>query len=364
MSSNPYIRPGLEATRSQIPDPGIEVEDWLDKLGDLLDGKRPQGRAHQAYDLLALWAKLQRIEPNLLAKHGGEADLKRAKVFVDEKGRELAQLALTVPNTDAWLEEAQALAESYEDLIDPVQRAELAENLLADLDDAELAVYAAKRIGLVDAELNQQLVTCAKWVAEHADFFLAAAVHVQAVGMAFRPDLCEWDAELARTADKFVRVLDAQEIAEAELSFANQPRVDRAVIRHLFSFARKKILAFPHAWLTKGRNLAAFSATDAETEVSRPGGLLRWMSPEEAMSAVLVIPEEFAGNEMLSVTFLQSDGKPALALVGQLVLLASVASIVGESAKAVFTLRGLRTALLDLKLEVGEDRVLWIPEEI
>src|SRR5438309_912817 len=121
MSSNPYIRPGLEATRSQIPDPGIEVEDWLDKLGDLLDGNSVQGRAHQAYDLLALCFKLKRVRPELVAKHGGDAGLKRGEAVVTEKGHNLAQLALTIPNPEAWLKEAQALAASYEDLIDPVQ---------------------------------------------------------------------------------------------------------------------------------------------------------------------------------------------------------------------------------------------------
>src|ERR1019366_8722029 len=128
MSSNPYIRRGLEATRLHIPDPEIEIDDWLDKLGDLLDERSLQRRVHQAYDLFALCAKLKRVRPTLLAKHDMNGVLKSAEAIVAEKGHDLVQQALTIPNPEAWLQDAPNLVDSYEDLIDPSQRAELAEN--------------------------------------------------------------------------------------------------------------------------------------------------------------------------------------------------------------------------------------------
>lgn len=348
-----------------MPDPVIEVDDWLERLCDMLDRRGPPGRAHQAYDLLALAAKLRRVRPELLAERGGGQDLARAEAAIGEKGRDLVRLALTIPNPEGWLEEARALAESYEDLIDPVRRAELAENLLADLDDAELVAYAARRLGAGDAELDRELEACAQWVTEHADAFLAASVHVQAVGLALRPDLAEWDPALARTAEKYKLVLDALEAAEAELSFANQPRMDPAAVRYLFSLARKKVLAFPASWLVERESAAAIAAAGARSEVPRPARLLKWASPDGTASAYLVIPEQFAGGEgreAVAVTFFQADGRPAVSLAGQAVALASVPMAIDESARAEFDLGRLRAAGQDLMLEVGPDRIPWIPE--
>jgi hypothetical protein len=355
----------LEATRSQIPDPDIEVDDWLDKLGDLLDERSLQGRAHQAYDLFALCAKLRRVRPALLAKLDGNAVLKRAEAAVAEKGHDLAQLALTVPNPGAWLQEAQTLVDSYEDLIDPVHRAELAENLLADLDDAELVMYSANRIGLIDAELKRDLESCAQWVAEHADFFLAAAVHVQAVGMSLRVDLGEHDPELARTAEKFVQTLDAQEIVEAELSFANQPRVDRAVVRQAFSFARKKSSALSevapvvgtHEWFELPDSIMAAAKAGPAPDVV----YLDWRSPDHDCTATLVFDPQ--GTDPVRVNFYHGTALAEI-LVGQRALLAGVDAempidLQGNADFARDLLRQARSQGYSLTLQVGSD--FWEP---
>jgi hypothetical protein len=364
MSSNPYIRRGLEATRLQIPDPEIEIDDWLDKLGDLLDERSLQRRVHQAYDLFALCAKLKRVRPTLLAKHDMNGVLKSAEAIVAEKGHDLVQQALTIPNPEAWLQDAPNLVDSYEDLIDPAQRAELAENLLVDLDDAELVMYSANRLGVNDAALKRDLETCADWVAKHADFFLAAAVHVQAVGMTLRPDLGEQDPELARTAEKYVQVLDAQEIAEAELSFANQPRVDRAVVQQMFSFARKKSalsvvvpVAGAHEWFEWPDSImAAAKAGPASDEVH-----LDWRSPDHKCTATLVFDPQ--GTDPVRVNFYHGTALAEI-LAGQRAVLAGVDAgkpidLQGNADFARDFLQQARSQGRHLTLQVGVD--FWKP---
>src|SRR5262249_40086186 len=136
--TNRYVRPDLSATREQVPDPRLPVEAWLDRLGDILDGVASGGSAFQAYGLLALGAKLRRVRPELLAELTDGGELRRAEGRLEESGRPLACLALTVPNPGAWLQEAKMLAASYRQVIDPSQRADFAAHLLADLDDADL----------------------------------------------------------------------------------------------------------------------------------------------------------------------------------------------------------------------------------
>jgi hypothetical protein len=231
--TNRYVRFALAATRAQVPDPELLVEAWLDRLGDILDGTAAGGSACRAYDLLALWAKLRRVRPGLAAALAAGDELARADERLREAGKPLAQLALTVPNPGAWLQEAKMLAASYRQVIDPEERADFAAHLLSDLDDADLACYAARRLGVEDAALNRELAACGDWLARHADCFLAASVPVQALGLALRPDLAAFDAALAETAEKYVRVLDALEIAEAGLSFADQPLLDRQTAEEL-----------------------------------------------------------------------------------------------------------------------------------
>src|SRR5947209_883474 len=109
MNANRYVRPGLSATRDRVPDAALEVGCWLDQLADILEGTDAQGPVDEAYDLLALWGKLRRVRPELLADPEAKGDLARLEGLVAERGPELAAQALAVPNPQGWLEEARAL---------------------------------------------------------------------------------------------------------------------------------------------------------------------------------------------------------------------------------------------------------------
>src|SRR5262249_7297041 len=157
--------------------------------------------------------------PELVAESQGGEALGQATKLLQTEGPRLAGLALTVPHPAAWLQDARALEGSYEDVLDPADRAAWAERVLADVDDADLVLHAAGRCGVADADLERDLEASAAWLVGHADSFLAAGAWVQAVGQALRPDLAAADPGLGRTADKYVVLLDALEAAEAELSF-------------------------------------------------------------------------------------------------------------------------------------------------
>src|SRR5579885_91149 len=233
MGSNRYVRLNLTATQNHIPDPAIEVEVWLDRLEELLACWGPKPDPLDCYDLLALWARLQRTRPDLLAQLEGNQELAGAETLLAERDPELARLALTVPDPPTWREETRALEASYEELIDPVERSTLAENLLTDLDDAELVLHSARRHGVDDPQLDKELQVCRTWLMRHADLFLAASVFVQAVGMTFRPELADEDYDLALTALKYERILDAAEEAEAELAFVGLTPFNPSVLKAL-----------------------------------------------------------------------------------------------------------------------------------
>jgi hypothetical protein len=201
---SPYLFPDLTATRGGIPDPLVEVDCWLSQLQDVLDAG-PE-TADEAYDLLALWAKLRRARPELIEQLEGMQVLAQADAMLAARGSDLASQALTVPNPRMWLLAVQALDQAFEDVGLAEARSTLAEGLLTDLDDATLALYAARRHGIDDRELESELEPCLDWLAENAGLFLPAAVHVQAMGMSLRPDLAEFDYGLAVTALKYVDI--------------------------------------------------------------------------------------------------------------------------------------------------------------
>ena len=143
----------------------------------------------------------------------GDRPARRTRTIAGPAGR-----ALTRPNPAAWLGEARQFEEAFDSVIDHAELPVWAEHLLTDLDDATLVAWAARHFGAADDELETQLRDCETWLEEHADLFLACAVYVQGVGQTLRLDLPDADWYLARTADKFVVLLDEQEAAEERLT--------------------------------------------------------------------------------------------------------------------------------------------------
>jgi hypothetical protein len=364
MNAEPYVRPSLGATRDGVPDPATEVGAWLEQLDDLLAGRTPQGGAHDAYDLLAATARLRRCRPALLAELGASPLLDRAGEALAAVGPDLARRALTVPNPDAWLAEARALDDAWDDVDDPAGRTACAARLVADLDDADLVCVTAARLGEDDAELARALDGCDRWLADHADAFFHASVWVQAVGLALRPDLPEFDVVLARTAEKYVVLLDAFIAAEEELAFAGQPPLPPGVARLLrlggVADHGPAVLHFPN-WLNITRAKAGAAARQAP-----PAGLRlrRWSAPGGAFFAELVLPGPVTdpARTPLRLFFSDSAGESARALARQPVRLASVPGVIDDEGRVLFTLQDFAGAPDERRLEVGDPPQFWREE--
>ena len=368
MNDSPYIFPELTATRDRVPDPLVEVERWLSQLQDLLDSG-PE-TAGEAYDLLALWAKLRRVRPELIEQLGGlEASAQAAAVFT-ARGTDLASQALTLHHPPKWLEEAQMLEQAFERLWTAEQRRVLAECLLTDLDDTTLVLYTAGWLGVEDRELESGLEPCLRWLAENAELFLPAAVHVQAVGMALRPDLPEFDYGLAVTALKYLDVLRATSVAEEELALAHVPQLDPADARRLAARCQQQRLAaarvaFLSVLAVKLRERMRRVPFARAGEAGPQAPLLWWVwsSPAGDMTARLTIPPEPVADERVMLEFLDAVQQRATGLAGQTATLHGVEAAIDPSGKATFLLSQLLETGQPLVLQVGPEQIEWLLSE-
>jgi hypothetical protein len=295
--------------------------------------------AIEAYDLLALWPKLRRIRPELIEQLGGmEASARVAAVFT-ARGTELA---------------SQALAEC----------------LLTDLDDTTLVLYAAGWLGVEDRELESGLEPCLRWLAENAELFLPAAVHVQAVGMALRPDLPEFDYGLAVTALKYLDILRATRVAEEELALADVPQLDPADARRLAARCQQqRVAAARVAFLSvlavklRERMRRVPFARAGEAGPQAPLLWWVWSSPAGDMTARLTIPPEPVADERVMLEFLDAAQQRATGVAGQTATLHGVQTIVDPSGKATFLLRQLLESDEPLLLQVGPKQIEWMLSE-
>jgi len=229
-----YVRDRLSATRKHIPDPTLEVDQIRDRLGDALDGVLTEAPEEQSYDLLASWAALMRVRPDLVDARNARNELAAAKEIISATPGRLAELALAFPNPSAWLAAAKQFAESLKGFVEAEQETCTACDLLTDLDEADLVAYAVRAYGYPALELERQLGECNEWLAENATCFCAAGVLVQAVGQALSPDLAQIDPALGRTAEKYAHILDALEMVEADLRLEGSDVFDLEALEHFY----------------------------------------------------------------------------------------------------------------------------------
>ena len=363
MNESPYVFPSLTATCHGIPDPLVEVDDWLSHLQDVLD-TGPE-TADEAFDLLALWAKLRRVRPELIEQLDGLDALSQVDVLLAEQGTHLAGQALTVPHPQGWLEETQALQQAFEEVGPAEDRSELAERLLNDLDDAQLVLYAARRREIQDLDLESDLDDCAQWLAEHAELFLPAAVQIQAVGMAMRPDLADFDYGLAVTALKYLDILRAAELAEEELALAHVPQLAPADARRLaarFHEQRQQIAAIRLSVIIvelRDRMRRLPVARAGETVPFAPPYWCQWVSPAGDLTARLTLPSQPAADEPVMLEFLSPAQERATSLADQMVTLHGVRATIDSSGKATFLLSQLLETDQLAVLRVGPEQVEW-----
>ncbi|NLY02007.1 MAG: hypothetical protein GXY83_38480 [Rhodopirellula sp.] len=384
MSGNPYVRDGLSAVRENR----IEVEElldqWLATLADALGGDTREGPQLLAYDLLALAGRLKRVRPELLASVDVNGVFQQATHRIGRRQQELVSEALEVPNPAEWREEAQRLSESYERPISPIERARWARELIEDLDDAELVLEAATRVGNTDSKLAGELQGCRGWIEDHAADFLAAGTFVQTVGLMMRPDLAAWDEALAGTAEKFLLLLDAVEDAEAELSFESIAPLDRGELiatleslksdpipippvpgrdRHAEPSIGVCASPAPRTWIPEPSYAIAAAGPPAPVEYP----VFRWFAPDGSLTARLTIPPTFRGgeDEQICVEFqgAEAERPPATQLSGSLVKLDGVPARVNADALAFFRAGELRAAGPSAlpTLELGDPPVRWSP---
>lgn len=384
---SPYVRPALQATAQRRVDPGVEVSLWVDRLSHALEGGLADEPAEQAHELLVNWAALQRVRPELLEEAEAEPVLREAGRRLEADARLLIARArpsnrdAAQAEAEAWLTAARALDESYElDAPDDGEdEATRANDLLREIDDAELLIWALSRwalrgprnwpigrsetgLGFLTTahlqsltqsddptrELAAAIKPCLNWLRDRSDVFIAAAALVQAVGLALRPNLAYTDRALAATAEKFTWLLDACQHAETDLA-----------LHGLLPLTAEELLVLPEIgpvfeaayWLPPVTDpVRAAAAEPAEPTVHWRG---LWRSPDGRLAAHLVVPARPAAGEQQSLTlaFYDERGEPAGDFAADRVELAGIATS-AEGGVACFTLGQLRAGGASPELKV------------
>ncbi len=331
MPSNLYVRENLPATRKGVCDPSSVVDVRLAKLADMMEGWYPHGADLRAYDFLATLAWLERIRPEILTGLDTDNMVEAARRRLELEGQEFRERAIRVPKPEGWIEQAKELQASYEELIDPVERAELARRLIEDLDDAELVDLTVTRAGCADQALREALEGCRSWYRKNADVFLAAGTYAQTVGLALKPDLVAVDPALGRTAEKFVQVLDALEDLEAECEWTDLPGFNG---EELGSILERYTAGREIASREPGRDPRVIGALPVDPPVAAPmpqpevfalaaagndtaREYAEWQSPDgrsRAVSEIFGTPA--SSNEPVVVYFYDDHDRPAHTLIG------------------------------------------------
>jgi hypothetical protein len=216
-----------------------------------------------------------------------------------------------------------------------------------------------------DLELEEQLDDCDAWLARNADLFLAASVHIQAVGMSLRPDLEQHDYGLAVTAIKFQDLLRAALVAEAEVLMSDVKPWPADSIQHLSAelYSEKLVHAFA-AWriAQRGRHGDQLLAAAAGDIVRQPIPHWTWRSPVGDYRARLVAPASISPSgpaSRLVVMFFDADGERASGLGGQPVKFCGVESVVDVAGRAEFAAHDVVHSEEVLKLLIGAEQTEW-----
>ncbi|MCL6502784.1 MAG: hypothetical protein K6T86_08870 [Pirellulales bacterium] len=364
-TASPYIRESLRDTRLGLADPRPLVAGWIQEASELLGQAVAAGEQEPelARKLAAAHLRLRRVRPELLENaEAGQVTEGLARWF-KQHGPEVAAL---LPRLDvsAWQRDAAALDASYEEDWQPEQRTALAEKLLKELDDAQLVAQACEEAGFEDAQYGEQLEVCDAWCLMHADLLLAAATHVQAVGLALRPDLLDVDAQLALSAVKYEAILDAAVEMEQTLGLRCAPEEAEAIQPWVRPFLATQPRVRPAAPQPAGypRSLLPQIVALAAEQAPPAPQLLCWQSPDGAYRACLALPRRVPDPaEPLVVAFSTAAEQPAEHLAGTAVTLAGAAAAIDSQGKARWTLRSLTDTGEDLVLTVGTPPVAWLP---
>lgn len=369
-SADRYYRCGLRATREGRMDPRPLVRQWREQLRDGLRGGRGSGSAQDLATLLIGWARLRRVRPELLAEAEAIVVLEQAERLGDAAGLEMLQRVVGQADLSGWMNVARRLSASYEEEPDTQLQERLSKQLIADLDTAELVTFAAGYFsgGRLGRASRRDLDEYVSWVHEQAADFLPAIMEVQTVGAAIRPDLPEFDPELALTAEKYIWLLDDAEDAEAEFAMEHVGAlITPGALREFLKQRRTEVARRPapsplraSKWLPE----TAYTIAAAVQKAAPSYRAYRWTSPDGSLTAWLTIPPTLRGTdeERLCVEFREAGPARSAAtrLAGMQALLAGVAARIDARGMAFFRLGELRAAeAAGPILHVGDPPVVW-----
>lgn len=239
MTNNPYIRMNLTATKNGVIDPQVEVDGCLD---DLERYERDDDK-DAPFMLLAAHLRMKRMDPKYWP-----ADFNPDRRFDDQFLKACLETLNEWLLYD-WCFDLECLDESYELNLNPAEftdsdRAEMAEAIIRKLDNVELVGMAGdlKRVtpDAAYATISDQINEWRQAVMDNSVDFLAAACFIQALAATIRPDLDNWNYDLAVTAIKFDVLLDTFEDAEAELAMPAFTANDRKTILALMAQFNKE----------------------------------------------------------------------------------------------------------------------------
>ena len=332
-----FQRPVLRATQAKVPDPLAEVETLLDRASGVLEGQFDDEPNQRAYEMLALWGALSRVQDKLLSRADKDKVQRDLDVQIRQHGKHLAPEAIEILNPAAWLKSAKALTDlMVQEPIPAEQAVGSACDLLQDLDEADLVLAAAEELDAGDPALAKQLRECLNWAIACPDVFLPGAVFIQAMAATFKAALENDPSPIAATCDKYVFLLDALEHAEADMRMESDRKFDP---KDLKRFLKEK---WETSWLPMPQERVLAAAKG-----SRPPGVsvLYWDEPGSRRYARLITMSAQSAsneNESLVVKFVLKSEKPCTALAGRRITLAGITSKIRKDGTARFRLDDLR----------------------
>jgi hypothetical protein len=200
-AKNDTIRRAVELIAGEVP---AILSSWKHTR------EMPDLRAEDAVDLLVAWAHLHRFDPKYLPENLWE----RISTAIDTDGAMLVRCVPEALDAAGWVPAMRNLKEQVDEAVtDEECQAADAEALLLfqQLDDAELALWGARRIqrdqGMAHSEtlarFEEALATCWAEFMVNLGVFFGVDAYASGLLRAYREDLLGYDVELWSTIDKY-----------------------------------------------------------------------------------------------------------------------------------------------------------------
>lgn len=234
MKHSIYVRPDLDATRMGQADPKRLIASGIKRLKCLLETPEKELSQQSVRGLFALYLRMQRVRPELIRQvENGQEVMEKVSRRIKRDPGHYAKRAMESIDLQKWKQEADKLFEMSESLDEPAEEADLGEEVLNSLDEADLIFQGALEAGCKDTKLATGLAECNQWLASNSELFLSCGTKVQRAALSFYEELPQTNPKLARTSRKYVAILDELEVARKELRWEGQLPLDPVAIKAL-----------------------------------------------------------------------------------------------------------------------------------